>query len=168
MLMFKGIDMSGLTCMSQWYLNLKLQLLWDSSQHWQTHAAVNAGFLGVNPSSTVSCWLTHCSKIRVDANAEENCNIMVKVCKANGGQNVKRTLQMRKLLTLNLSTRGPSGDRCFQLELHGHVRILTFHLPRIHYVFHTDCKQMHYMYPEFWNMICKNLTDYWLISSLIE
>ena len=33
MLMFKGIDMSSLTCTSQWHLNLKLQLPCDSSHY---------------------------------------------------------------------------------------------------------------------------------------
>lgn len=82
---------------------------------------------------------------------------MVKVCKANGGQNVQRTLQMRKLLILNLSTRSTSGDLCYELELHDHARILPFHVPVFvsgHGHIHTKrSKQIHYMSPELWNMI---------------
>lgn len=48
MLMFKGTGVLGLTCMSQWYHNLKLQLrgiLHSIAVHKQTHAVVNAAYV---------------------------------------------------------------------------------------------------------------------------
>lgn len=156
MLMFKGKDMSSLTCMSQWYLNLKLQLPWgffpSTAVYKQTHAAVSAALLGVCvcPRSTVSeCWPTHWSKIWEDVNADglKTVTSWWKYAKQMEGK--MWTLEVRKLLILNLSTRSPSGDPCFELELHGRVRILTFHLPvflsvhgHIHYVLHINSRQI--------------------------
>lgn len=41
-LKFKARDVSGLTCISQWYLNLKPQLRWDSSRHSCTYVRRHA------------------------------------------------------------------------------------------------------------------------------